>query len=64
MAGAGMLHEHAVLTMHGHEILRTGEGQHQLLIFLEAVARHVNAFPLPIDNLGPQDHQFIDRVHH
>ena len=38
MASAGMLHQHPVLTMHRHEIFRAGERQHQLLIFLEAMA--------------------------
>ena len=50
--------------MDGNKELGLGESQHQLLVFLEAVARHVNAFALAIDNLGAKHHQLVDRVHH
>ena len=60
----GVGHEHAVLAVHGHEVLGLGESQHQLLVFLEAVARHVNAFALAVDHLRPKHHQPVDGVHH
>ena len=64
MPRAGVLHKHAVLTMHRHEEARLGEGQHQLLIFLEAVTRHVNTLTFAINDLGPEHHQPVDRVDH
>ncbi len=56
--------EHAVLTMHRHKIFGLGEGQHQLLVFLEAVARDVNTLALAINHLGTEHHQPVDRVDH
>ena len=56
--------EHAVLAMHRHEKLGSGECQHQLLILLATVARHMNALTLAVDNLGAEHHQAIDRIDH
>ena len=53
-----------MLTVHGHEELGLGEGEHQLLVFLEAMAGHMNALALAVDNLGTEHHQLVDRVHH
>ena len=64
MACAGVLHQHPVFTVHRHEELGPGEGQHQFLVFLEAMARDVNAFALAVDHLGAQHHQLVDGVDH
>ena len=48
--------------MHRHEELGPRQGQHQLVVLLETVTRHVNAFPLAIDHLGAKHHQLVDSV--
>ena len=64
LGGLAVADEHAVLAVHRHEELGTGEGQHQLLVLLEAVARDVDALALAVDDLGAQHHQPVDGVHH
>ena len=64
VAGPGVLHQHAVLAVHGHEELGLGEGEHQLLVLLEAVTGHVNALALAVNHLGPEHHQPVDGVDH
>ena len=59
-----MGHQHAVLTMHRHKEFRPGEGQHQFVVFLAAMAGHVDALALAIDHLGSQHHQPVNRVDH
>ena len=56
--------EHAVLTVHWHEIFGLGEGQHQFLIFLETVAGNVNTLALAVNHLRAQHHQPVDGVDH
>ena len=57
-------HQHPVLAVHRHEVLGLGEGQHQLLVFLEAMARHVDAFALAVNHLGAEHHQAVNGVDH
>ena len=64
MTGLGVLNKHAVLAVHRHEELRFGQGQHQLLVLLEAVTGHMDAFALAVNDLGPKHHQAVDRVDH
>ena len=64
LGGLAVADEHAVLAVHRHEELGTGEGQHQLLVLLEAVARDVDALALAVDHLGAQHHQPVNGVHH
>ena len=64
MAGAGVLHEHPVLAVNGNKKLRPGQGQHQFLVFLEAMAGHVDALAFAVDDLGAKHHQLVNRVHH
>ena len=64
MTGFSMTHQHAVLTVNGHEEFRAGESQHQLLVFLEAMTGNMNAFALAVNHLGSENHQPVDRVHH
>ena len=64
MAGFGVLHKHPVLPMNGNKKLGLGESQHQLLIFLEAMAGHMDTLSLAVNNLGAKHHQLVDRVHH
>ena len=64
MGRAGVLHQHPVLAVHGHHELGLGQRQHQLLVFLEAVTRNVDALAFAIHNLGAKHHQLVDGVHH
>ena len=59
-----MADQHPVLTMHGNEEFRAGEGQHQLFVLLATMAGDVDALPFAIDNLGAHHHQSIDGVDH
>ena len=60
----GVGHQHAVFAMHGNKELGPGQGQHQLVVFLGAMARDMDAFALAINHLGSEHHQPVNGVHH
>ena len=58
--GEGVLFQLLVFAVDRQEILGSGQGQHQLLLFLAGVARDVDVVHALIDHLGAQQQQAVD----
>ena len=64
LGGFAVLHQHAMFPMDRDEKPGAGEGKHQLLVFLGAMARHMDALVFAVDHRGPLHHESVDDVDH
>ena len=59
---ARVQHQVPIFAMHRHEELRPDQGEHQLEVFLAAVARDVHIAQVGVDHIGAQPEKVIDDV--
>src|SRR5512147_161552 len=59
----GVVHEVAVLAVHGNEVFRLDQGEHELQLFLGRMARDVDLGHLLVEDLGPVLEQVVDDPH-